>query len=839
TVTPVGLRITAVTDRSLVAEWMPIRYLGDEGGYRLEASTSPGGPPVAIATTASKEITSAVVRGLDPSKRYFVTVTAVTHPHGYQRNLVASEPSDAVEAITGMPTVAPAEIAVTASPEGLVQIDGQPAGTDSFALTNFGDVSTVLTLEGEGGFFTLSPSQFTLAGGATQVVTLSSVSGRPAGSYWGAVFAEGSGVPEDFYVTVTLLSVARPAGTVVAEAVTSRIELSGLPGTDSVGTARFRNVGTARLTGVLVSDVPWIAIPNEPIGIDPGSIGTANFTVVRSRRPPGDGALTGTIRLVYVDGGSEQASTLEKRIHDGSTGVSTTLVTVVDVLRPPTGSSAIPPLGAGEIALFAPGIPSILEGNRLASNVSVANSYGTTPITDLRAYYAPAGSTQVTVATLASIGTSTSVTLANVVPTVFGSTVPQIGSLQFRTRDWRNLVLQGKLLGLGGGSSRLGEIPIFRSDRALGPGEVAYLTGVAKAPPITTDIVVQETTGAPASVTVEFLDAGGSPTGTPRTAEIQAFASVVLEDAVPAGAVTALVTHSGDQGGVVAYGRVIAGPDDDRWTTVDARRVQRFALDEAARVPLVESDTGEPSRRRTVRRPSGGTNATTSSSATTALWLFNPSESEAIVRLALVGVAGTRNEMNVTVSARQTLHLPDVVRSIRGSNGRGSLTIAPLQGQIVAAARTERRAGGALDSVTSLPVVRDTTGLRLGQTQRFAALEDPTAATIAAQTPGTFRTGFGFVETSGQSATIRASVWLHDGRSPISQLLGRDFALGPNEVLLVDRLGHALFGESRDASLPDLHDLQVEFEVISGTGSVMPFVVITDNASGDALLRVE
>ena len=64
----------------------------------------------------------------------------------------------------------------------------QPSKSDRFTLTNFGDVETTVFLERAGDFFTFTPEQFSLPGGASRVVTLRSES-RPAGRHDGNIIA--------------------------------------------------------------------------------------------------------------------------------------------------------------------------------------------------------------------------------------------------------------------------------------------------------------------------------------------------------------------------------------------------------------------------------------------------------------------------------------------------------------------------------------------------------------------------------------------------------------------------------------------------------------------------
>ncbi|MGZ8852716.1 MAG: leucine-rich repeat domain-containing protein, partial [Thermoanaerobaculia bacterium] len=509
TVTPAGVRVTQTTDRGATVEWTPIAYLYDEGGYQVRASLTPGGAPVSIATTADKQIASITVRGLQPSTTYFFTVATVTHPHDSQRNVVVSDPSDAVSAATGARVLAPADIVVTDTPDGLVQIDGKAVNEDSFTLTNFGDVATALTLEkGDGDFFAISPATFTLGPGASQIVKITSIP-QPPGIYYGFVVAQGDGATDDSIVVVSLLSAARAGGNAIAEALTSRVEVAGVSGSDSIGSVTFRNRGTSSLTGILVADVPWIVPSSDRVTIDPGSSALIRFRVVRARRPPGtDGTLTGTLSLIYVGALPGDGSVVN--ISDTTpAGVQITKVTVVDVTKPDVVSSNAPQLPAGEVAYFIAGLTSKSgSGSQLASDLRIVNGGGSKPVSDVRLFYT--SSAQSVVATLGAIGSSQSVSLANVVSNVYGA-ADQTGSIQVRSKDWQSLTVNATLLRLVSGAGTFaGELPVFRSDRALRANQKMYLAGISQSSSVHATLYLEDAAGTAQVIRFEFVDATGA-----------------------------------------------------------------------------------------------------------------------------------------------------------------------------------------------------------------------------------------------------------------------------------------------------------------------------------------
>jgi Leucine-rich repeat (LRR) protein len=820
TVTPANVRVSQVTDRSALLEWDLIRYIEGGGGYQVIASRTAGGTPVVITTTASKELNSIVVRGLDPTTTYFFTVSAVSHPQAFQQNLLVSDPSAAVSATTTARVVAPPDVVVTETTNGLIQVDSVPRNEDSFTLTNYGDTGTNITISQEGSFFTVEPQAFALAGGASQTVRVRSVP-QPPGTYYGEIRPAGAGVSSEVYIGESLLSAARPTGTAIAEALTTRIDVAGAPGSDTVGQARFRNRGTALLTGIVLSDQPWVVPERDPVRIDPGQIGTVNFRVMRGFRPVGaEGSLTANLSLVYVDGAT---GTFSVGAMETTPGVSITLVTVVDTPKPPVSQSNLPSLDPGNFAYFASGIASFQRSaGRFVSDISILNANTARAISDLRIYFTPASGTT-SVATIGNLATAQSLTLANVVTNVYGSETG-VGTLQFRSASLQSLAAAAKLVSASEKGTFTGDVPVFRSDRSVAPGQSLYLTGVRKSSSVKTDLYLQETSGANLTARLDFLDANGSVAGS-REVGLAGFAMSELLDAVPANAVTVVVTNvAGSSGRLAAYARLIDETSGDSWSIVDWGRYYRFAPADSVRVPFVSgaTQTGGPSRK---RRAVSHADAVRSA---TELTLFNPTANEVRATLQI----GT-SQREVAVGARRTMTIPDAGNSI--FTPAVSAVVTPLRdGELVVSARTSSGAAG-----TSVPVIPAAAGLRLGQSQRFSGLSDSTAVTVAASKPGTFRTALGLVETSGAATTVRARVLLDEGRGLATSVIARDFAVGANQQLYFENLMRAIVGESRETALGELGNLQLIIEVVSGQGSIVPFVIATDNGTGDSLLRLE
>jgi Leucine-rich repeat (LRR) protein len=800
TVTPANVRVLEVTDRRATLTWTPIAYQYDPGGYQVIATPAGGGAPV-IAMTSTKEIDTITVRNLQSARQYVFTVTAITHPHDPQKNVIVSDPTPGVSATTRQRVVSPADVDVSDQPEGMVQIDGTEVVADSFTVANFGDVQTTITLvRGDPVFFTVTPDTFVLGPGKSQRVELRSQQ-RPAGSYWGYVGITGDGAPDDLAVYPVLLSTTRPAGTVVAQPIATTVEVAGAPGSDSVGVAQFRNTGTAALSGIVLSDQPWIEPDRQPITIEPGTVGTVNFRVLRSRRPAGEGTLVANLRLVYVNGGTF-AGGVRVLGDPPPPGVSVSIVTVVDTTRPPVTTGSLPGVASGELAFFIPGIRSTATTR---SDLSLLNMLGGRSISDLRLYFTKGGTTQI--AALQPLEAARALSLVNLVGSIYAT--EGSGSLQVRTADYEAVSADAKVSLVTPTGTQGGALPVFRGDRSIITGQSLYLTGLSSPG----DLLIQETNGAAATVQIDMVGATGTVLGT-RDVSLTAYELVELNEVIPAGAVTAILTST--SGVLTAYGR-LRDASGDVWSVVDWSRYYSYERTEAVRVPFADgrSESGG-GRRRTVRH------ATTARFSTT-LALFNPSTEEVTrARVDVVETSGRTTSQEVELAPRATMTLSNA----GGSAGTPTahLVVTPLRGEIVASARSRGSKGG-----TSVPVLSATAGLRLGQQRAFTALEDSATA----------QTAYGFVETSGASATIRARILIDGGAgSLVTAVTERDYEIGASQQIFVAELVRSFAGAGRDA-LGDFRNLVLEIEVVGGSGSIVPFVLATDVGTEDTSLMVQ
>ena len=89
--------------------------------------------------------------------------------------------------------------------------------------------------------------------------------------------------------------------------------------------------------------------------------------------------------------------------------------------------------------------------------------------------------------------------------------------------------------------------------------------------------------------------------------------------------------------------------------------------------------------------------------------------------------------------------------------------------------------------------------------------------------------------------TVRATVYLNDPRSLVAGTSAGSklYELGPKGFLSVSNLVEAIVGPDRESLYNDLEGVQVKFEVVSPTGSLMIYTSSVDNGTGDSILRTE
>jgi len=205
---------------------------------------------------------------------------------------------------------------------------------------------------------------------------------------------------------------------------------------------------------------------------------------------------------------------------------------------------------------------------------------------------------------------------------------------------------------------------------------------------------------------------------------------------------------------------------------------------------------------------------------------------------------GAPSTRMITLGGRQSTILNDVIGTFFGlpSGSVGYLLFTPTVGAFAITNRTYTTAAGSTGTFGSAaPVLAASGMLKAGSLRAIGSLQDASRATTVAATPATFRTNFGIVETTGNSVTVRVTLQFNYPSGAKLQAVGsafKDYALSPNQFIQINGAAADILGASRE-SLGDLRGLELDFQVISGTGAVAVFASSVDNGTGDSILRTE
>ena len=827
TVPPSDARVVAQREHSITLAWTPIGFSNGPGGYLISAASSPAGPFNVLTTTPSKQISTFIVDGLDRSTNYYFALTTVSYPNGEQQNVVVSDIGPPIAASTTTGTPAPASVVVLVYPSEIRQRPDS-SGAAEYFVQNVGDLPANITLSQKENFFTQDPPSFTLPGGETQRITLTGKL-QPVGAYAGESLLAGDGVPPGLTVSVRMLVTEPPSGTVTALPSTNRIDVAAHLTDSASGTVDFTNIGNATLQGIAISNVAWIIPPKDLILIPAGETRTVAFAVDQSKRPDASspaGAVTGTLSLAY----ESRVAGKHESPNDNPPSVSlTTPVTVVYTITPPVDSLTVPPLGNGEIALFAAGVGYVTgQKNRtFISDMSIVNAFGVESPTDIKMFYTPADVSQGSKVTqVQSLQPNQGVTFGNVVKSVFEQSNQQ-GTLQIRTRSLDQLFVNANIFNVSDTNGTFGaSLPIFRSDRALRAGESVFLTGLRRdaARSTYTNLFVQETSGSTGSYEIEFFDPAGNSAGDKRSGQVAPFHMASINDAVPVGAVAARVTNAaGSTGRIVSFATPIDNISGDFWAVADWNHELNAPLDEPVVIPVAGSIPG------------------TGAFFRTDVAVTNRSGSASDGILTYYDRTGPTRERDVALAVRESLILEDIIGQSFPDLGSslGYLEFKPHGGAFSLTSRTFATVPGLQGTYgTAVPALPRSAALRLGQSKIIAGLDVASLKTIGEAKPGTFRTNIGLVEIAGQSATVEVTVIYADIKQLVAgiRLTTLKYDLGPHQSI-IDGLAAKI--RQSNPNVSDLRSVQLKFKVTQGDGAVIVYTSSIDNGTADQVLRTE
>jgi hypothetical protein len=712
----------------------------------------------------------------------------------YKLTAIGTAGSTTATATVTVAGAAPARIGVASFPRGMVQATGQSGATDSFALTNFGGTAADITLSPSGNFFTVAPTNFTLAPGTTQIVTVTGTA-QPAGFFEGSVTAAAVTVP------IRLLSATPPGENAQVAASVSRSDVRSAAGQNPSGSVNFTNRGMRPLPAIAVSDQPWVLPQTGVITIQPGETKSISFTIDSSKRPDAAspiGGVTSKISLVFPTGTGTGKTAL------AGTPTGSASVTLVYVVAPGVTAGSPPPLGAGEVAFFVPG----LAGSANASgDLLIANKQSSASVSDLKIFFRNQS------VSLPQIGANAAASFPGLVKNVFSSTVPG-GTTQIRGGDLSKVSVAAIQLNTSSPFGTFGTaLPVLRSDRGIARGERMVVSGVSKQPGVQTDLYVQELTGNSADVRIDFVNAQGGVIGSRPAETIVGFGTLELPDAVPADAIAVRIANNSSGTAMInAFGLVQSASTGDAWVVNDPV-VNGSATDDTLIFPIVSAGAG----------------------ATTVFYATNRTASATSVTVDTRSVAGKRRAVphaiagplavsTSTLQPFESLFVPSV-----------SATTAYVK--VISAARAmsvNARSVRVVDGKsfgTGLPALPTSAAIASGDLKRFAGVEDSSS----------FSTNLILIESNNQTATVRVTLrytFIAGATVSANAVSSKEYSVAASQFLVINDLARDVIGSQRDA-FGDLHNMELDIEVSGGSGRVLPYLHTIDKGSGDMVVRTD
>ncbi|HEY2324552.1 MAG TPA: hypothetical protein VGJ82_16955, partial [Thermoanaerobaculia bacterium] len=206
-----------------------------------------------------------------------------------------------------------------------------------------------------------------------------------------------------------------------------------------------------------------------------------------------------------------------------------------------------------------------------------------------------------------------------------------------------------------------------------------------------------------------------------------------------------------------------------------------------------------------------------------------PQAIQYLLTFTSIATDGTQSgkQMKVNIAGGDTLPLNDIVKSwfgagAAGEGGLGSIEVRPLNAPSSSASHSTVGA-----SRTYASTVGGTFGQFIPalQTANFLGKSDSALISLQQVAQSTaFRTNFGLVEGSGQSAQVQLSLFNGAGQ----QLATNTFSLRPYELQQFS-FGNAFPNVNVD-------DARVEAKVIDGSGKISAYASVLDNKTNDPLL---
>ena len=695
-------------------------------------------------------------------------------------------------------------------PQGMLQLAGVGGGTDTFTLVNTGTVAANVSITPSGTFFSVDKSSVTLAPGQAQTIVLTGTA-QPANSYSGSVDIAGDGISQTLSARVRLLVASRPTAPVDPQPTAPRVELDNPAGQNPSGSASFVNGGTGVVQAIAVADVPWILPTPAIITIQPGQTQGVSFDIDRSKRPDAaalSGAAFGSLSLRFLTAASPKTG----HPLDTTPAGSTVSVTIVEVVKPAVTAGTPPALQTGEVAMFLTGLgtaPPVFGDAFFASRAGAT-------ISDLKFFLTPGGQS----AALPSLNPNATIAFPALSKSVFG--VEGGPTIQIRGSLLNAVSVSAvRLVNPSGATAFTSSFPVFRSDRGVIAGDRLVLSGVEKKATSGTVVIVQEVSGNAGSAELQAYDRSGAPVGAPVTLSLTAFGQLTDSGGTVTDNVASVRVKNTSTGSarINAFARVQDTGTNDLWMVVDPQRVAAVTSDTLI-MPIVPSPP---------------------SSAVTTLYVTNTSASPVDVHADVAGVAPPRRRaITHSIGPESTSTIRSLeTTSMTFSNTSGYVRITP-GASVSAAGRITMKQPSGSSFGGALPVVPLSSALASSDSRRFAGVDDASAASVSGKKPGTSRTSLLLVETAGQPAVVRVTLryTLLTSLTSSQSVSKREFNVAAGQTKVIADLAAEVIGSAR-ASYGDLRNMQVDVDVISGDGRVLPFIESVDNNTGDITVRAE
>jgi hypothetical protein len=302
---------------------------------------------------------------------------------------------------------------------------------------------------------------------------------------------------------------------------------------------------------------------------------------------------------------------------------------------------------------------------------------------------------------------------------------------------------------------------------------------------------------------------------------------ISLLDAVPPGAVSVRVNNvSTDPARIAAYALVTDSITQDSWVVTDAGPSSTIFI------PLL---------------PSGGPSVNSVNSIS----IVNPQSTAVNVSLDVVTGVGRRRAIrsDSTSNARtidteavtsRTIEPLQTVQIDPGAKGIGFVRVTGT-GAFAVSARAMIADGRQGTFGSTLPALPAESAIAAGQSRRFSGVDDSSQRTVAARTPVTYRSNLALLETAGQASTIRLTLryrFSAGTRTTAEGVNTLDVSMEPNKLTVVNDLSRTIIGAKREG-YGDLRNMQLDVEVISSSGRVIPLLQTFDNGSDDVTIRTE